>query len=324
MSLVTSANTPAAKATASTRMSRSASRHGRLARSMPSSSQMLPVMTRATKPTPCSPRSVRPPSSRIRRVTACASGSASAVGARSPSMCPTRRTIVSAVRLRTETGPSAGMDRTATPWVALTWAITGRRAVCSGRSVTHTTRCQPRSRSILRPAAISALRSVGGSTSRSETNLTRHRTPGSCPASRSMTSPARLPVSSDAGPGEASRPMTSSGCREVSAPLCAPGPSATIPLTTTEVMFATPAHPDCLELSPRYAFESGAHGPVRLPCPPTGRPPGGSPRWRPRVPQRPPPGPQPPRAASARGRRASRCGRIPPPGCAGHRSPPRA
>jgi hypothetical protein len=260
MSLVTSANTPAAKATASTRMSRSASRHGRLARSMPSSSQMLPVMTRATKPTPCSPRSVRPPSSRIRRVTACASGAASAVGARSPSMCPTRRTIVSAVRLRTETGPSAGMDRTATPWVALTWAITGRRAVCSGRSVTHTARCQPRSRSILRPAAISALRSVGGSTSRSETNLTRHRTPGSCPASRSMTSPARLPVSSDAGPGEASRPMTSSGCREISAPLCEPGPSATIPLTTTEVMFATPAHPDCLELSPRYAFESGAHG----------------------------------------------------------------
>ena len=247
MSLVTSANTPAAKATASTRMSRSASRHGRLARSMPSSSQMLPVMTRATKPTPCSPRSVRPPSSRIRRVTACASGrAASAACARSPSMCPTRRTIVSAVRLRTETGPSAGMDRTATPWVALTWAITGRRAVCSGRSVTHTTRCQPRSRSILRPAAISALRSVGGSTSRSETNSTRHRTPGSCPASRSATSPTRLSVSSDAGPGEASRPMTSSGCRAVSAPLCAPGPSATIPLTTTEVMFARSrrAHPD--------------------------------------------------------------------------------
>ena len=90
-------------------------------------------------------------------------------------------------------------------------------------------------------------------------------------------------------------------------------------------------HPDCLEPSPRYAFDIGAHGvwgglvsPVRIPCPPTGRPPGGSPRWRPRVPRRPPPGPQPPRAASARGRRASRCGRIPPPGCAGHRSPPRA
>ena len=267
MSLVTSANTPAAKATASTRMSRSASRHGRLARSMPSSSQMLPVMTRATKPAPCSPRSVRAPSSPMRRVTASASGSrpaAPSACARSPSMCPTRRTIVSAVRLRTETGPSAGMDRTATPWVALTWAITGRRAVCSGRSVTHTARCQPRSRSILRPAAISALRSVGGSTSRSETNLTRHRTPGSCPASRSMTSPARLPVSSDAGPGEASRPMTSSGCRVVSAPLCELGPSATIPLTTTEVMFATPAHRDCLELSPRYAFESGAHGPRPL------------------------------------------------------------
>ncbi|HEY3648563.1 MAG TPA: hypothetical protein VGL33_11380 [Streptosporangiaceae bacterium] len=120
MSLVTSANTPAAKATASARMSRSASRHGRLARNMPSSSQMLPVITRATKPTPCSPRSVRPPSSRIRRVTACAGAAASAAGARSPSMCPTRRTIVSAVRLRTDTGPSAGMDRTATPWVALT------------------------------------------------------------------------------------------------------------------------------------------------------------------------------------------------------------
>ena len=123
MSLVTNANTPAAKATASARMSRSASRHGRLARSMPSSSQMLPVMTRATKPTPCSPRSVRPPSSRIRRVTTSASGTRSAAPsacAGSPSMCPTRRTIVSAVRLRTETGPSAGMDRTATPWVALT------------------------------------------------------------------------------------------------------------------------------------------------------------------------------------------------------------
>jgi hypothetical protein len=25
--------------------------------------------------------------------------------------------------------------------VALTWAITGRRAVCRGRSVTHTARC---------------------------------------------------------------------------------------------------------------------------------------------------------------------------------------
>ena len=159
-------------------------------------------------------------------------------------MCPTRRTIVSAVRLRTETGPSAGMDRTATPWVALTWAITGRRAVCSGRSVTHTARCQPRSRSILRPAAISALRSVGGCTSRSETNSTRHRTPGSCPASRSAISPTRLSVSSDAGPGEASRPMTSSGCGSVSAPLSEPGPSATIPFTTTEVMFARwrPAH----------------------------------------------------------------------------------
>jgi hypothetical protein len=222
-------------------MSRSASRHGRLARSMPSSSQMLPVTTRATKPTPCSPRSVRAPSSRMRRVTASASGSRSAAPsacARSPSICPTRRTIVSAVRLRTETGPSAGMDRTATPWVALTWAITGRRAVCSGRSVMHTARCQPRSRSILRPAAISSLRSVGGCTSRSETNSTRHRTPASCPASRSAISPTRLSVSSDAGPGAASRPMTSSGRGLVSGTLSAPGLSATIPFTTTEAMFA--------------------------------------------------------------------------------------
>jgi hypothetical protein len=223
------------------RMSRSASCHGRLARSIPSSNQMLPVMTRATKPAPCSPRSVRAPSSPMRRVTASASGSrpaAPSACARSPSMCPTRRTIVSAVRLRTETGPSAGMDRTATPWVALTWAITGRRAVCSGRSVTHTARCQPRSRSILRPAAISSLRSVGGCTSRSETNSTRHRTPGSCPASRSAISPTRLSVSSDAGPGAASRPMTSSGCGLVSGTLSAPRPSDTIPFTTTEAMFA--------------------------------------------------------------------------------------
>jgi hypothetical protein len=122
MSLITSANTPAAKATASMRMSRSASCHGRLARSIPSSNQMLPVMTRATKPAPCSPRSVRAPSSPMRRVTVSASGSRPAppACARSPSMCPTRRTMVSAVCLRTETGPSAGMDRTATPWVALT------------------------------------------------------------------------------------------------------------------------------------------------------------------------------------------------------------
>ena len=284
MSLVTSANTPAAKATASARMSRSASRHGRLARSMPSSSQMLPVMTRATKPTPCSPRSVRLPSSRIRRVTACGGGAASAAGARSPSMCPTRRTIVSAVRLRTDTGPSAGMDRTATPWVALTCAITGRRAVCSGRSVTHTARCQPRSRSILRPAAISALRSVGGSTSRSETNSTRHRTPGRCPASRSAISPTRLSVSSDAGPGGASRPMTSSGCRVVSAPLCEPGPSATIPLTTTEVMFARwarrPHHPVGARAADRRAgrHQRGQHRAVRphvpyVMVPVSGRPP---------------------------------------------------
>jgi hypothetical protein len=139
----------------------------------------------------------------------------------SPRICPTSRTIVSAARLRTETGPSAGMDSTATPWVALACAITGRRAVCSGRSVTHTARCQPRSSSALRPAAISALRSVGGSTSRSETNSTRHRTPGSCPASRSAISPTRLSVSSEAGPGEASRPMTSSGGCGVSGSLSA-------------------------------------------------------------------------------------------------------
>jgi hypothetical protein len=219
MSLVTSANTPAATATASARMSRSASRQGRLARSIPSSSQTLPVTTRATNPTPCSPRSVRPPSSCRRRVTASATGPAASTepaGARSPRMCPTSRTIVSTVRLRTETGPSAGMDSTATPWVALACAITGRRAVCSGRSVTHTARCQPRSSSTLRPAVISALRSVGGSTSRSETNSTRQRTPGSCPASRSAISPARPSVSSEVGPGEASRPITSSGGRAAS------------------------------------------------------------------------------------------------------------
>ena len=195
---------------------------------------MLPVMTRAPKPTPCLPRSVRAPSSRRRRVTASASGSrpaAPSACARSPSMCPTSRTVVSAVRLRTETGPSAGMDRTATPWVALTWAITGRRAVCSGRSVTHTARCQPRSRSILRPAAISSLRSVGGCTSRPETNSARHRTPGSCPASRSAISPTRLSVSSDAGPGAAGRPTTSSDCGLASGTPSAAGPSDMIPFT---------------------------------------------------------------------------------------------
>ena len=205
-------------------MSRSASRHGRLARSMPSSSQMLPVTTRAAKPTPCSPCSIRVPSSRIRRVTAPASVRrcpASAASAMSPSMCPISRTIVSAVRLRTETGPSAGMDRTATPCVALTWAITGRRAVCSGRSVTHTARCQPRSRSIRRPAEIIALRSVGGSTSRSETNSSRQRTPGSRSGSRSAISASRLSVSSAAGPGDASRPTTISGC-EMSGKLAEP------------------------------------------------------------------------------------------------------
>ena len=115
-------------------------------------------------------------------------------------------------------------------------------AVCVTDLPLQTARCQPRSRSILRPAAISSLRSVGGCTSRSETNSTRHRTPGSCPASRSAISPTRLSVSSDAGPGAASRPMTSSGCRVVSAPLCEPGSSVTIPLTTTEVMFARWAH----------------------------------------------------------------------------------
>jgi hypothetical protein len=67
-------------------------------------------------------------------------------------------------------------------------------------------------RCILRPAAISSLRFVGGCASRSETNSTRHRIPGSCLASRSAISPTRLSVSSDAGPGAASRPMTSSGC----------------------------------------------------------------------------------------------------------------
>ena len=96
--------------------------------------------------------------------------------------------------------------------VVLIQLITGRRAVCRGRSVTHTTRSQPRSRSILRTAAISADRSVGGSTSRSETNSTRHRTPGSRTASRPASSSTRLSVSSEAGPGAASRPMTSSGC----------------------------------------------------------------------------------------------------------------
>ena len=80
--------------------------------------------------------------------------------------------------------------------------MTGRRAVCSGRSVTHTTRCQPRSRRTRRPAEISALRSVGGSTSRSETNSTRHRAPGSCSASRAAISGTRLSVSSEAGPGD--------------------------------------------------------------------------------------------------------------------------
>ena len=159
---------------------------------------------------------MRLPSSPMRRPTLSASGlgrsSVSAACVMSPSMCPTRRTIVSTARLRTATGPSAGMDRTATPCVALTCAITGRRAVCRGRSVTQTTSCQPRSRSIRRPAEISSLRTVGGSTSRSETNSTLHRAPGSCTASRSAISGSRLSVSSEAGPGDASRPTTSSGC----------------------------------------------------------------------------------------------------------------
>src|SRR5579863_1823878 len=139
----------------------------------------------------------------------------------SPSMCPISRTTLSAVRLRTDTGPSAGMDRTATPCVVLTWAITGRRAVCSGRSVTHTARCQPRSRSIRRPAEINSVKSVGGWTSRSETNSSRHRTPGSCSGSRSAISGSRLSVSSEAAPGDASRPTTISGRCEVPGKLAA-------------------------------------------------------------------------------------------------------
>ena len=139
----------------------------------------------------------------------------------SPSMCPIRRTIASAARLRTATGPSAGIDSTATPWVGLTWAITGRLAVCSGRSVTHTTSDQPRARSMPRPAEISELRSVGGSTSRSETNSTFHRAPGSCAASRSAMSGSRLSVNSEAGPGDASKPTTRSGCCEVAGKLAA-------------------------------------------------------------------------------------------------------
>ena len=59
--------------------------------------------------------------------------------------------------------------------------------------------------------------------------------------------------------------MTSSGCGLVSGTLSAPGPSATIPFTTTEAMFAVPATPEtALELSPRYAFDSGALQPRPL------------------------------------------------------------
>src|ERR1700691_4531945 len=99
-----------------------------------------------------------------------------------------------------------------------------------------------------------------------------------------------------------------------------------------------PVRPDCLELSLRSASGIGAHGvwggrveeerrsirrrwlagtsvteflqdqPVRLPCPPTGTPAGGSPPWPPPAPRRPPPRARPRRAASARARIASRCG----------------
>jgi hypothetical protein len=72
-----------------------------------------------------------------------------------------------------------------------------------------------------RPAEISELRSVGGSTSRSETNSTFHRAPGSCAASRSAMSGSRLSVNSEAGPGDASKPTTRSGCWEVAGKLAA-------------------------------------------------------------------------------------------------------
>lgn len=79
----------------------------------------------------------------------------------------------------------------------------------------HTARCQPRSRSIRRPAEIRSLRSVGGSASRSETNSTFHRTPGSSADSRSAISGTRLSANSEAGPGAAGRPTTRTGCCDV-------------------------------------------------------------------------------------------------------------
>ena len=188
---------------------------------MPSNSQTLPVTTRAAKPTSFSPCSIAPAQfgasagSRHRR----AGGGAARrrlrparcrrACARSGGRSPRRRACVP------RPGRAPGMDSTATPWVGLTWAITGRLAVCSGRSVTHTTSGQPRARSMRRPAEISELRSVGGSTSRSETNSTFHRAPGSWAASRSAMSGSRLSVNSEAGPGDASKPTTRSGCCEV-------------------------------------------------------------------------------------------------------------
>ncbi len=52
MSAVMRAKTPAAIAAASARDSRTASRHGRLARTMPRSSRRSPVSTRVVKATP--------------------------------------------------------------------------------------------------------------------------------------------------------------------------------------------------------------------------------------------------------------------------------
>ena len=185
---------------------------------------------------------MRLPSSRMRRPTLSAPGpGSSSVPAAcivSPSMCPTRRTIVSTARFRTATGPRAGMDRTATPCVALACAITGRRAVCRGRSVMQTASCHPRSRSVRRPAEISSLRTVGGSTSRSDTNSTLHRAQGSCTASQSAISGSRSSVSSDAGPGDASMPTTSSGC-------CVESGEFAAEVSTVPSSRAVPGEGDC-------------------------------------------------------------------------------
>jgi hypothetical protein len=71
--------------------------------------------------------------------------------------------------------------------------------------VTHTARCQPRSTSIRRPAEISALKSAGGSTSRSETNSSRQRTPGSRSGSAAGRSGRLHRPGPSPGPGRVSR-----------------------------------------------------------------------------------------------------------------------